>query len=132
MTQNIQLPGIVISNERMPDLEKLAEGLEHRNPDLADRFLTELARARVVAGAALPADVIDIGSRVTFRDETTGRVQTIILVMPEHADIGADKVSVATPVGVALIGLSTGARFSWVARDGVRHELTVEAVATGA
>lgn len=128
MTQKSHPPGITITAERLPVLERLAERLELRNPDLADRFLGELARAAIVPGAALPADVIDIGSRVTFRDETTGREQTILLVLPEQADIATDRVSVATPVGVALIGLRSGARFSWQARDGARHDLTVLAV----
>ncbi len=128
MTQNLQLPGLIITAEHLPILEKLAEGLEQRNPALADHFLGELARADIVPGTALPADVIDLGSRVTFRDETGGRIQTVVLVLPEQADIAADKISVATPVGVALIGLRAGARFGWQARDGARHELTVLAV----
>lgn len=125
MTNIPQLPGVTITAEHLPILERLAEGLEQRNPALADRFLGELARAEIVPAPSLPANIVDLGSRVTFRDETTGREQSLVLVLPEQADIAADKVSVATPVGVALIGLQAGARFSWLARDGAHHDLTV-------
>jgi regulator of nucleoside diphosphate kinase len=33
-----------------------------------------------------------------------------------------------TPVGAALIGLAEGQSISWTARDGRKHELTVEKV----
>ncbi len=41
-----------------------------------------------------------------------------MLVFPAEADIAAGKVSVLTPVGAALIGLSKGESIAWTARDG--------------
>lgn len=35
--------------------------------------MTELARARIAGPTRLPADVVTIGSTVTYRDETSGR-----------------------------------------------------------
>ena len=109
----------------MPILEKLAEGLEHRNQALAAHFFDELARAKTLPAQEVPTDAIGLGSHVRFRDDTTGQDQLITLVLPEQADISAGKVSVATPIGIALIGLSNGAHFSWETRDGARHNLTV-------
>lgn len=126
-----QIPGspdIVISKETMPILERLAEGLQHRNEDLAAHFFEELARARTVPANDMPEDVIGIGSRVAFRDDTTGKEQQITLVLPEQADISAGKVSVVTPIGIALIGLRSGASFSWETNGGARHNLTVLSV----
>lgn len=125
MSEPLVPPAIMISEETMPILEKLAEGLEHRNADLAEHFFDELARATTVPAADLPNDVITISSHVAFRDETTGKEQRITLALPEHADITAGKVSVATPIGIALIGLRSGARFSWETNESSRHELTV-------
>lgn len=121
-------PRVTLTQETLDQLERLAEGVMARNPELADSLLTELARARVVAPAKLPADVAGIGSRVSFRDETMGRDQSVVLVWPEQADIAAGRASVLTPIGVALIGLQAGARFSWDARNGKTHELTVLSV----
>ncbi len=125
MTAKAPLPEITISEETMPILEKLAEGLEHRNADLAAHFFDELARARILPATDMPGDAVGIGSQVNFRDDTTGKEQSITLVLPEHADIAAGRVSVATPIGIALIGLRAGARFNWQTNEGARHELTV-------
>lgn len=118
-------PPVTIASDKLDRLERLAEGAMARNPDLADRLLTELARARVLAPERMPEDVAGIGSAVTFRDETTGREQTVVLAWPEDADIAAGRASVLTPIGVALIGLRAGARFTWETRVGETRELAV-------
>lgn len=125
MTELLRSPDITISNETMAVLERLAEGLEHRNPELAAQFFEELARAKTVPALDLPGNVITVGSHVRFRDDTTGIEQSITLDLPEQADISQGRVSVATPVGIALIGLRCGAKFSWVGNDGERHRLMV-------
>lgn len=106
-------------------LEALAAGALRRDPELAEKLLGEVARARIVEGARLPRDVVALGKEVTFRDETTGREQTMVLVLPQHADIAQKRASVMTPIGVALIGLREGASFSWETRDGQTRRLTV-------
>ena len=40
-------PHVIISEDQIARLERLAEGLVGRNPELADRLMTELARARI-------------------------------------------------------------------------------------
>ncbi|MCC7320649.1 MAG: nucleoside diphosphate kinase regulator [Rubellimicrobium sp.] len=121
-------PAIVIDEAQLPHLEALADGAMARMPEMADRLLTELSRARVVASGKLPADVVAIGRAVTWRDESTGKEQTATLVWPEEADIAQGRISVATPIGVALIGLPAGARFSWATRGGEERDLTVLSV----
>ena len=46
------------------------------------------------------------------------------LVFPDEADLASGKVSVMTPVGVALIGLSVGQSIEWRTPGGARS-LTV-------
>ncbi|MBW7920725.1 MAG: nucleoside diphosphate kinase regulator [Rubellimicrobium sp.] len=121
-------PKIVIDAAQLSHLEALADGAMERMPDMADRLLTELARARVVETAKLPADIVAIGREVTWRDETAGKEQTATLVWPEDADIAQGRISVATPIGVALIGLPAGARFTWQTRGGEERDLTVISV----
>ena len=57
--------------------------------------------------------------------EQTGKVQEIILVYPLDADITRRRVSVLTPVGAALLGLSVNQTISFHTRIGERRELTV-------
>ena len=87
--------------------------------------MQEVARATVLPSAEMPGDVINIGSQVRFRDEVTGREQTVSIVLPPEADIAAGRVSVLTPIGAALIGLRTGAKIGWETRDGEERRLTV-------
>src|SRR5690606_40665024 len=84
---------------------------------LADRLLDELGRARIVPAGKMPKSVVAIGSRVTYRDEAAGQVKSVTLVYPEEADITRQRVSVMTPIGVALLGLAEGAAFYWDTRD---------------
>ena len=121
-------PQITISRETLDRLEALVEGAAGRMPDLADRLLDELARARILPAARMPADVAAIGSLVSWRDETTGQVQSARLVWPEQADISDGRISVLTPIGVALLGLTAGSRFHWDTRSGERRALTLLSV----
>ena len=65
-----------------------------------------------------------MGSTVTFQPDS-GRKRRVTLVFPVEEDIAKSKVSVMTPIGAALIGLTEGQSIQWSARDGRRHELTV-------
>jgi regulator of nucleoside diphosphate kinase len=116
---------ITLDTTQADQLEALAAGASRGTPDLADRLLTEIARARIVEPGRLPRDVIALGREVTYRDETTGREQTVVLVLPQQADIAKGRASVMTPIGVALIGLREGSSFSWETRDGELRRLTV-------
>lgn len=124
-------PRVVVDAALVDRIEALASGALARNPELADRLLDELGRAKVVPSARLPANVVTIGNPVTFRNETSGQEQTVRLVFPEDADIAKGRASVMTPIGVALLGLSEGAEFDWKALDGATHRLTVLRVGGG-
>lgn len=124
-TRRPRAPKIVISANELAHIEALAAGAMQRNPALADRLLDEIGRARIVKSEKMPANVVTIGSAVTYRDETTGQEKTVTLVYPENADISRQQVSIMTPIGVALLGLSEGAAFYWDTRDDQRRTLTV-------
>jgi regulator of nucleoside diphosphate kinase len=98
--------------------------LEH-SADVAAVLLEELAGAEVLPPDEVPPHLVTIGSFVTFRYNDTGSSKKIQLVLPEHADISKDRVSVFTPVGAALIGLSVGQQMSWKTRLGENRSLTV-------
>lgn len=121
----MRAPKIIISEAEITHIDALAEGAMQRNPALADRLLEEISRARIVKAAKMPSDVITIGSVVTYRDEATGQTKIVTLVYPENADIMRQQVSVMTPIGVALLGLSKGAEFYWDTRGDQRRTLTV-------
>ena len=116
---------VTISDACLPHLENLAEGAYKRDPDLADRLLEELSRARVVSAQKLPSNVVTIDRAVTYLDETSGEEKSVTPVYPEHADIERGRISVLTPIGVALIGLTEGASLPWKTRGGEVRQLKI-------
>jgi regulator of nucleoside diphosphate kinase len=120
-------PAIVLSKADHTKLYELAlAGLE-RMPEVAERLLNELDRARVVEDAKISAEVARMGSRVTYQTNS-GQEHTVTLAYPADADIEQGKISVMTPVGAALIGLKTGQSITWHDRSGKRQMLTVKTV----
>ena len=93
-------------------------------PDVASVLTEELERAHVLADGH-PAQTVCMGSEVRFRDDSTGTVQTATLVYPDNADISHRRISVLTPVGAALVGLSAGSSITWETRSGELRRLTV-------
>jgi regulator of nucleoside diphosphate kinase len=120
-------PPIVLGDVDYKRLSALADAAFDRLPDLAEELQTELDRARVVSSGGVPDNVVQMGSTVEFRSDA-GINRRVTLVYPDEADIAADRVSVLTPIGAALIGLALGQSMRWTARDGRTHELTVVAV----
>lgn len=121
-------PPLTLAAEDFHRLSGLAAAVTNRSPELSDALLAEIDRSRVVGAAQLAPDVVRMGSHVEFRDETTGKVQSVRLVYPGDADIEAGRISILTPIGIALIGLSTGQLISWTTRGGEQRVLRVLAV----
>jgi regulator of nucleoside diphosphate kinase len=94
-------------------------------PEVAAELTEELDRAHVLAKGRHPVDVVCMGSKVVYRDDTTGRIQTVTLVYPNEADIAKGRASVLTPIGAALIGLAAGKSINWRTRTGEMKRLTV-------
>ncbi len=97
--------------------------------DSTDFLLYELDRARVVADAALPPDVVRLGSVVRYRP-IPGEERVIKLVLPEA--VGEEqtyRLSVTSSHGAALIGLRAGDIMSWTDPGGAAHRLKVLRVA---
>jgi regulator of nucleoside diphosphate kinase len=124
-------PPVVIDAEYVERLRGLAMAALEHTPEVGDRLLQEVERAQVLPSAEMPANVVNIGSEVTFRDDMAGRVRTVILVLPKYADISERRISVVTPIGAALIGLQEGASIDWLTREGKSRRLTVLKVSAG-
>ncbi len=120
-------PAITLGEADHAKLNALAMAGLERMPDLADRLLEELERAKVVADTKVPESVVRMGSSITYVTNA-GQEQTVTLVYPADADIESGRVSVMTPIGTALIGLKAGQSITWRDRADKRHKLTVVSV----
>ena len=118
-------PPIAIDANHFARLSALSSLTSGPMTEVCESLREELDRARVLPAETLRPDIVSLGSEVEFRDEQTGKTQEIILVYPLHADIARRRVSVLTPVGAALLGLSVNQTISFRTRTGDRRELTV-------
>ncbi len=129
-TATKRLPKISLERTDHGKLSRLADVLFEKDPALADRLADELDRATVVEDGTLPAKTVRMGSLVTFAVEGED-AQTVQLVFPGEADIAANRLSILTPIGAALIGLSAGQSIIWPTRDGRSRNLHVLEVRAG-
>ena len=111
-------PSIYLTEADYDIIASLAMQMESRDPELAGMILGEIDRAKFRAPERMPADVVRLGSEVTFLDDSTGTTRKVRLVLPGHADIEAACISVMTPVGAGLIGMSVGSEINWPCPDG--------------
>jgi regulator of nucleoside diphosphate kinase len=121
-------PKILVTETDYQRLTNLAAAARARFPDEADELQIEMARASIADAGSISPDVVRMGSIVAFRSDSAAE-RRVELVFPAEEDIAKGKVSILTPIGTALIGLSAGQSIVWRARDGRSHELTVVAVA---
>ena len=122
------VPQIIVSDADYERLTYLATASLERLPEVAQELLDEMDRAKVVKNGNVPADVVRMGSTVTFKSDD-GNTRTLKLVYPADESLDEHRISVMTSVGAALVGLSEGQSISWTARDGKHHRLTVTKVA---
>lgn len=122
-----KLPPIIINAEDHKRLTALASSALDRIPEVAEALLTELDRARTTTREKLPADSVQMGSTVAFEADN-GFAKQVTLVYPGDADIEAGRISVLTPIGAALIGLSVGQSIDWHDRSGKVHRMTIRSV----
>jgi regulator of nucleoside diphosphate kinase len=121
----IRKPKITLSVTDSDRLAALAAAIARRDPVMAENLLGEVSRARVVSDDRLPDDLVNMGSAVTYQvGEAAAR--TVMVVYPADADIDAGRISVLTPIGTALLGLSPGQTMPWLTTSGdIRHLLVI-------
>lgn len=84
----------------------------------AEELRTELKRATIVPKNGFPANVVRLNSEVELRDEHEGKIQQLIIVTPEKADIRQRRISFMAPIGIALLGFREGEKVRWQVPSG--------------
>ncbi len=80
-----------------------------------------LSRAKIIEAKDLPNDKIYILSRVKLKDLKTGREFEYLLVSPEESNFDANKISVTSPIGKALLGKTNGESLEIKVPAGLLH-----------
>jgi regulator of nucleoside diphosphate kinase len=121
----IVLPPITVMEDEARRLNALASSSAMLFPRVAHFLAQEMERASVVADNSDLRGVVRMGSQVRYCDDKTGEVRDVVLVYPHEADITLKRVSVLTPVGAALIGLSVGQAIEFQTPGHNKRSLTV-------
>jgi regulator of nucleoside diphosphate kinase len=85
----------------------------------------ELKRSIVMDDSQIPSHVATMRSRVEFRIEGTGLAQVATLTYPGEGHLYKDAISILTPLGSAILGLSEGQSISYAGPDGGPVRVTI-------
>jgi len=104
--------------ERITGMIEFAS-LGKKSPEIADRLMKELKAAKTFPPEKISGNIVTMNSRALLREITSGREIEITVTYPQDADPKQQKVSVFSPIGVALLGCREGDITSWRVPGGI-------------
>lgn len=110
-------PSITVSSLDADRLETLIASAQG-DQAIRHALLDELARANVVEPQAIPAGVVTMNSTVRFDIDGTKEQFCLTLAYPKDMEHVPNGLSILTPIGTALLGLSVGDSIDWPRPDG--------------
>jgi regulator of nucleoside diphosphate kinase len=123
----VTLPPVIISETDRENLYAVATSALTNSlmAPAASNVLREIYRATIVPNDQLPTNVVAVNSCVDVRDNVAGANRRIVLVLPGETSTKPNAVSVLSPLGAALNGLSEGSSVEWCTASGDRSSITV-------
>lgn len=116
---------IIVSSLDVERLETLLDSLAASELTTKTALLREIARAEVVEPGNVPPSVVTMNSTVRFAMLDTNEEFRMTLRYPKDVQPGSHSISILSPAGSALLGLSAGDRITWPKPDGGTFELEV-------
>ena len=98
------------------------------NRDKGEELVELIECAEVVSAEAIPPGIVTMNSRVLYDNSTDGPAAAITLVYPEQADVDRGRVSVLSPLGLALLGARNGEQVSLETPGSGLREVRVQQV----
>ncbi len=117
-------PPIMITSSDQARLERLFSSKNYNQITGIDALINEIDRASVVEPTEIPPDVITMNSTIRFVDDANGSEHELTLVYPDEGGAHGT-ISIAAPVGSALLGLSVGQSIMWQVPGGRELNLRV-------
>ncbi len=93
--------------------------LQNKSPEIAGRLLKELEAAKTFEQDRISNNIVTMNSRALLREIKSGREIEITITYPQDADSKEQKVSVLSPIGIALLGCREGDITSWRVPGGI-------------
>lgn len=85
----------------------------------------ELSKAEILPDIALPETFVALYDTVIFRDLDAGRKRMVSIVMPWESNVSKSKISILSPIGIALIGEPLGTHVVWPLLHGASANLEI-------
>ncbi len=111
-------PNITISSLDADRLDNLLGAMSPAAAANHSALLDELARADIVEPQDMPPGVVTMNSTVRFDINGADEELCLTLAYPKDMDQLANGISILTPIGSALLGLSVGDAIDWPRPDG--------------
>lgn len=111
-------PAITISSLDAERLEDLLATLSPTGDANHQALLDELARADIVEPQDILPGVVTMNSTVRFQIDAPEEQFCLTLAYPKDMNQVENGISILTPIGTALLGLSVGDTIDWPRRDG--------------
>jgi regulator of nucleoside diphosphate kinase len=125
-------PAIILGNRDLRRLRALVERhVGGPASTLAEQLDAELDRVIVVPQAQVPAEVVGIGSRVALEELDTTLRREVVLAVPEEVGVGGDRLSILSPLAIALLGVAAGETVEYGLRSGRLAEVRLLSVTRG-
>lgn len=125
LTQDIVMTHF--DHQRLHGLLRVFRERSGVNPWNLDALELELQRAQTVAVDSVPCDVITMNSKVVLQDLASGERISLTLVFPDALTHDPQRVSVLSPLGLALLGCRVGDKIAHC-RPGLPHPLLIEEI----
>ncbi|MEJ6982244.1 GreA/GreB family elongation factor [Pedobacter sp. P351] len=84
------------------------------------KLATELETAIIVKDDELPPETVCLDSEVEIRELESGKNFRFQIVIPGEADMQKKRVSVLSPIAIAILGYRTGSKVQWEMPNGVK------------
>lgn len=100
----------------------------HMHNKETEKLMKELDKAEKVKESGIDNEIIRLNSKFRIIELSSMKEMDFTLTLPENADMGRKKISVLSPLGVALIGFRQGMTIDWEFPGGLKKIkiLTVE------
>jgi regulator of nucleoside diphosphate kinase len=112
------------------DYARIHQLLQQQPPPAGAEALEDLlAASELVAPPSVPGTLVTMDTQVLLQDPASDAPPYLLtLCYPEHAEPGAGRVSVLSPVGSSLLGLSAGETAHWRLPGGQARRARIVAV----
>ena len=119
----------IISNTDYNTLRSLVTTYPYYlGPKETGQLIDELNRAEIVDDQSIGKDIIRIDSYFEAEDSATKKILKLKLTLPAQANLKEQKLSVLSPLGVALIGYRKGMTVDWELPGGIKNIRILEVV----